>query len=168
MIKKIISGGQTGADRAALDFALAHGLPHGGWCPLGRWAEDGPLDLRYKLQETPESEPTQRTEWNVRDSDATVLFSIEETLTGGSEKTQAFAEVYKKPFLHLPSRKDGPGAASVLSSFLLTYKPEVLNVAGPRASEEPEVGAFTRQVLERWWDDYTIPQNLRAGTPQKR
>jgi hypothetical protein len=157
VIKKIVSGGQTGADRAALDFARAHGLAHGGWCPRGRWAEDGPLDLRYELQETPEPEPIQRTDWNVRDSDATVVFSLAETLTGGSEKTASFARIYKKPFLHLCRKEVGIEAVTRLTSFILTHKPEVLNVAGPRASEEQEVGAFTRLVLERWWKSNAVP-----------
>ncbi|MEX0610513.1 MAG: putative molybdenum carrier protein, partial [Pirellulales bacterium] len=69
----IISGGQTGADRAALDFALEHEIAHGGWCPRGRLAEDGPIAPRYNLQETPSRKYSQRTEWNVRDSDATVI-----------------------------------------------------------------------------------------------
>ena len=68
----IVSGGQTGADRAALDWALAHGVECGGWCPKGRKAEDGPIDAKYPLKETSSSSYLQRTEWNVRDSDATV------------------------------------------------------------------------------------------------
>src|SRR5436189_4749506 len=91
MVEKIISGGQTGADRAALDFALAHGLAHGGWCPRGRLAEDGALEERYELRETPDAEYAQRTEWNVRDSDGTVIFSIAAGLTGGSKLTAEFA-----------------------------------------------------------------------------
>ncbi len=63
---KIVSGGQTGADRAALDFAIAHGIPQGGWCPKGRKAEDGPIPDRYQLKETPSDNYAQRTEWNVR------------------------------------------------------------------------------------------------------
>jgi hypothetical protein len=98
---KILSGGQTGADRAALDWALAHNEPFGGWCPKGRKAEDGPIDLKYPLKETPSVAYVQRTEWNVRDSDATVLFSIDPTLTGGSLKTMDFARKHKKPRLHL-------------------------------------------------------------------
>lgn len=154
MIRKIVSGGQTGADRAALDFALEHGLSHGGWCPRGRSAEDGPLGSRYQLSETPDADPVQRTEWNVRDSDATVVFSIGENLAGGSQKTQRFAEVYKKPFLHLSRRRDGAAAVARLGSFLLAHKPAVLNVAGPRASEEPQVGVFTGHVLEEWWQSH--------------
>ena len=74
-LRKIVSGGQTGVDRAALDWALASGVPYGGWCPLGRWAEDGPIDARYPLRETPGADPAQRTEWNIRDSDGTELRS---------------------------------------------------------------------------------------------
>ena len=75
-LKKIISGGQTGVDRAALDFAIEHDIPYGGWCPKGRKAEDGPIGSRYLLKETPTSTYPQRTEWNVRDSDGTVIFSL--------------------------------------------------------------------------------------------
>jgi len=97
----IVSGGQTSADRAALDWALAHNLPSGGWCPKGRKAEDGPIDPKYPLKETPSSSYLQRTEWNVRDSDATVLFSIQPTSSGGSKRTMEFARAHKKPNLHL-------------------------------------------------------------------
>src|ERR1700754_3171011 len=83
----IISGGQTGADRAALDFALALGISHGGWCPRQRRAEDGVIPDQYLLSETPSSHYSQRTEWNVRDSDATVVFSIRSGLTGGTRLT---------------------------------------------------------------------------------
>ena len=88
---KIVSGGQTGADRAGLDWALAHNVECGGWCPKGRKAEDGPINPEYPLKETPSDSYIQRTEWNVRDSDATILFSIEPTLTGGSLRTMEFA-----------------------------------------------------------------------------
>src|SRR5437867_10686295 len=101
MIERIISGGQTGADRAALDFAIARGIPHGGWCPQGRLAEDGIIPGCYKLTETPSPDPVQRTEWNVRDSDGSVIFSIGPRLAGGSKKTADFARRHKKPCLHL-------------------------------------------------------------------
>src|SRR5687767_3104152 len=100
-IKKIVSGGQTGADRAALDFAIAHRLPHGGWCPAGRTAEDGVIDWRYRLKETPSPTYTQRTEWNVRDSDATVVFSIASSLVGGSQLTCEFATRHGRPCIHI-------------------------------------------------------------------
>ena len=89
---RIVSGGQTGADRAALDWAISNDIPHGGWCPAGRLAEDGAIDSRYNLQETPKADYLQRTEWNVRDSDATVIFSIKPDLMGGSLATQKLAE----------------------------------------------------------------------------
>jgi Circularly permutated YpsA SLOG family len=97
----IISGGQTGADRAALDWAIKHNLAHGGWCPKGRKALDGPLDARYQLKETPSAEYLERTEWNVRDSDATVVFTLAKKATGGSRKTISFAKKHKKPCIHL-------------------------------------------------------------------
>jgi hypothetical protein len=76
LVEKIVSGGQSGADIAALDFAIERGIPHGGWCPRGRKAEDGTIDPRCNLQETPSGDYIQRTEWNARDSDGTVVFSI--------------------------------------------------------------------------------------------
>ena len=93
---KIVSGGQTGADRAALDWAIAHGIPHGGWCPRGRKAEDGRIDGRYQLQETPSSSYTLRTERNVHDSDGTVVFSVAAVLTGGSMKTVRLARKHRE------------------------------------------------------------------------
>jgi hypothetical protein len=98
---KIVSGGQTGADRAALDWALAHGVECGGWCPKGRRAEDGVIPIAYPLTETPSSDYAQRTEWNVRDSDATVIFSLAPRLTGGSRLTRDLAARHGRPFLHL-------------------------------------------------------------------
>jgi len=148
-IEKIISGGQTGADRAALDFARAHGIPHGGWCPRGRKAADGPLAECYQLPETPGAEYAQRTEWNVRDADATVIFSVAPTLAGGSQQTAEFALRWGKPCLHLSRERDGAAAAEMLSGFLATHRVKTLNVAGPRQSEEPDVAGFCRQTLER-------------------
>ena len=75
-MQKIISGGQTGADRMALDWAIWHDIAHGGWCPKGRKAEDGPIEAKYILTETPSARYLQRTEWNVRDSDGTAIFSM--------------------------------------------------------------------------------------------
>jgi Circularly permutated YpsA SLOG family len=134
----IVSGGQTGADRAALDWALSNSVPCGGWCPKGRKAEDGPIDSKYPLKETPSASYLQRTEWNVRDSDAAVLFSIEPTLTGGSFKTVEFARKHQKPQLHLCARDHS--AADKLKAFVRRNRVKVLNVAGPRASKEPGVG----------------------------
>src|SRR3989338_5590679 len=96
-INKIISGGQTGADRAALDFAIAHGIPHGGWCPKGRKAEDGAIPLRYQLSEMATCDYFNRTKQNIADSDATLILNIGE-LDGGTKRTVGFARRLKKPF----------------------------------------------------------------------
>jgi hypothetical protein len=103
-IKKIISGGQTGADRRGLDFAIEHGIPHAGWCPKGRLAEDGKIDHRYCLQETSTASYPQRTEKNVLVSDGTVVFTIAPNLTGGSKRTESLAKKHGKPFIHLHSQ----------------------------------------------------------------
>jgi|SRR5215471_9236295 len=147
MIKKIISGGQTGADRAALDVALKLNIPHGGWCPRGRLAEDGIIDANYQLTETLSADPSQRTEWNVRDSDGTVIFSVSAKLCGGSAKTEVFARSYQKPCAHISKEKDGQSARDILNDFLAQHEIEVLNVAGPRHSEEPAVAQFVSETL---------------------
>jgi hypothetical protein len=149
VLQKIISGGQTGADRAALDFAIAHHIPHGGWCPCKRLAEDGAIGAHYQLNETPDSGYAQRTEWNVRDSDGTVIFSIAATLTGGSGHTAEVARQDRKPCLHLSRDRDGEAAARKLLDFVTRHKIKVLNVAGPRESEEPAVADFAREILEQ-------------------
>ena len=147
----IVSGGQTGADRAALDFAIEHGISHGGWCPRGRRAEDGPIPSLYLLRETPSRHYSQRTQWNVRDSDATLIFSIVARLTGGTRLTVETARRLGTPALHL-SREDSDSdieaAASKLQRFLSEHKVERLNIAGPRSSQEPEVAAFVVNVLK--------------------
>ena len=130
-------GGQTGADRTALDWAIWHDIPHEGWCPKGRKAEDGSIGSKYLLKETPTSTFPQRTEWNVRDSDGTVIFSLAPALTGGSKKTAAFAIKLKKPWLHI--YRDGQyDAAEVLLRFISDHRIKILNIAGPRASKEPQ------------------------------
>lgn len=160
----IISGGQTGADRAALDFALAHGIPHGGWCPRGRLAEDGRIALRYNLQETVSADYAERTERNVRDSDATVVFTIGPSVAGGSALAASWARRLGKPLLHLSRdaasklareakaidehREAVAQCAARLRTWLAEHKVERLNVAGPRASQEPEVADFVHQVLQ--------------------
>jgi hypothetical protein len=149
-LERIVSGGQTGVDRAALDWAIERGVAHGGWCPRGRLAEDGPLHERYRLAETPSDAYPQRTEWNVRDSDGTVVLSVGPTLTGGSLLTVDLARRLGRPCLHLSRARDGVEAgAAALRAFLAAHAIRVLNVAGPRASGEPEAGAFARDVLDR-------------------
>jgi hypothetical protein len=151
----IISGGQTGADRAALDFAIERGIPHGGWCPRGRMAEDGPLPLYYELRETPSPKYAERTAWNVRDSDATVVFSIAAEPQGGTRLTLLLAQRMGRPVLHLSRdaiERDAENAVAVAAERLLAFLSEnavqTLNVAGPRASQEPGIGAFVRSALQ--------------------
>jgi len=158
-VDKLVSGGQTGADRAALDFAIAHGIPHGGWCPRGRLAEDGALEERYALRETPDLEYSQRTAWNVRDSDATVIFSIAPELSGGSKLTAALALRHGKPCLHLSQDRDKENAAEALREFVRQHNVRVLNVAGPRASREPAVPRFVLETLEKV---FKVPKSRSA------
>lgn len=146
-IERIVSGGQTGADRAALDVAIALGIPHGGWCPKGRRAEDGPIPDRYNLTETPSTDYLQRTERNVRDSDATVVFSIDPVLTRGSRRTAEFAVQLGNPWLHLHGGMTMEEASRRLRDFIQANSVRVLNCAGPRASNEPTVGDFVTAVL---------------------
>jgi hypothetical protein len=152
----IISGGQTGADRAALDFAIECGIAHGGWCPRGRLAEDGAIPSRYALRETPSRRYAERTEWNVRDSDATVVFTIAPIVSGGTSLTLACARRLGKPALHLSrdalaaqhgDSQSTSAGASLLLALLDENNVRTLNVAGPRASQEPEIADFVRDVL---------------------
>lgn len=148
MVLKIISGGQTGADRAALDFAIAHEIPHGGSCAKGRAAEDGPLDAKYQLTETAEKESIHRTRANVRDSDGTVVFT-EGPLEGGSRVTADYALKQGKPCLHLDLRAFAPAAAAEhLKKWIELCKVGVLNVAGPRGSHAPEIYKLVTKTLE--------------------
>jgi len=145
---KIVSGGQTGADRAALDWAIARTLPHGGWCPRGRKAEDGTIAPAYRLTETPGDSYMQRTEWNVRDSDGTVILSLSRTLTGGSRRTAELAQQHGKPWLHLSKDASTGNSGERLRRFVQEHHIRVLNVAGPRASTEPDIGEFVRATLD--------------------
>lgn len=148
LIKRIISGGQTGADRAALDWAIERSVPYGGWCPQGRKAEDGPLSAHYGLRETPSDKCIQRTECNVRDSDGTMIISISSALSGGSQNTAKFADQYRKPWLHIAQTREGEHGPELLRDFVTRNRVRVLNVAGPREFSEPDVGAFVKQVLD--------------------
>ena len=140
---RIVSGGQSGADQAALDWAIAHQVDHGGWCPKGRRAEHGPIDARYQLAETPNTNYLERTEWNVRDSDATVIFTLADQLIGGSLRTAGFATKLRKPCLHISARV----APKHLVSFLAEHSVRTLNVAGNRESVAPGIYVRVLEVL---------------------
>lgn len=168
LIETIVSGGQSGADRAALDFAIEYGISHGGWCPRGRRAEDGTIDRRYQLRETPSSSYVQRTEWNVRDSDGTVVFSIAPQLTGGSKKTVLLAHQHGKPVLRISRDGSLANPAKALRRFIQDHDIQVLNVAGPRASKEPGVYAVVKEILSNALgpESLDINSNTVYGQPR--
>lgn len=133
-------------DRAALDVALERGLPCGGWCPQGRKAEDGPLAPRYPLTETPSAEYIERTEWNVRDSDGTLVLTKGQP-TEGTAYTIELAKKVGKPCLVL-DLNDGPSESAVMV-WANDYKVRVLNVAGPRESKCPGIHAQAAEFLRK-------------------
>lgn len=135
-LDKVVSGGQTGVDRAALDAALEFGFPIGGWCPRGRLAEDGIIPRYYPLKETPSVAYSQRTEWNVRDSDATLIL-YRKQLYGGTALTRDLARKQKKPCLPL-DLANLPGPQSIVQ-WLVQEEIAVLNCAGPRESGCPGI-----------------------------
>jgi len=148
MIKKIISGGQTGADRAALDTAIKFNISYGGWIPEGRKTEDGPLSQRYRMDEMPTDSYPKRTKQNIMDSHGTIIIS-RGTLTGGSLLTQQLASKLKKPCCHIDLFElDEFGAAIVINSFIADYDIEIINIAGPRAGKDPFIYNSVKTVLE--------------------
>ena len=136
---RIVSGGQSGVDRAALDAARAAGVETGGWCPAGRWAEDGPIDPAYLLRETAEADPSVRTRLNIRDSDATLILAPGGRVDGipdGTALTAEQAPRLGRPFLTLdPSPENVDDALA----WLAAHGVRVLNVGGPRESSVPGI-----------------------------
>ena len=148
MIKQIISGGQTGVDRAALDAAIKLAIDHGGWIPRGRLTESGPLPPKYQLKETQSFSYSKRTEKNVIDADGTLIIS-RGPLTGGSEYTREMAIKYQRPWLHIDLSKTAAFQAAVeINKWVLENKIAVLNVAGPRASKDPNIYQDTLNIIE--------------------
>jgi Circularly permutated YpsA SLOG family len=153
---RIVSGGQTGVDRAALDFAIAHDIPYGGWCPRGGWAEDHPappglLGIYPGLRETPGADPEQRTRWNVRDSDATLIVALGEDAgtSPGTATTEAAAAELGRPLLRLDaSELDLGSARDGIERLLSGLGPSpTLNVAGPRQSEHEQAYVVALRLL---------------------
>lgn len=149
MIERIISGGQTGVDRAALDFAIDQGIPHGGWVPKGRIAEDGKIPSRYQMSEHVMSTYPPRTEANVRASDATVIF-INGLLNDerGCLLTASWCIKLEKPYtvINLSRVVDQVGGATI-DLLIRVHEPKVLNVAGTRGSRNPDLKKM-RRILE--------------------
>lgn len=146
---KIISGGQTGADRAALDFAIRHGISHGGWIPKGRRTEAGPLPQKYNLREMPTASYPDRTAQNVLDSDGTLIVS-NGSLRGGSALTVKLAERHGKARLHINLKATAPEkAARTIRDWIEANAIKILNIAGSRASEDPDIYEGTIRLLEK-------------------
>jgi Circularly permutated YpsA SLOG family len=145
-VQKIISGGQTGVDRAALDVALALGIPCGGWCPKGRKAEDGRIPDRYPLTETHSRAYSARTELNVRDSDGTLILT-NGPVRGGTLLTRNKSGQRGKPCLivDLSQRPD----LAAIEAWLRDHSIQTLNVAGPRASQAPDLRRPAMRLLRR-------------------
>lgn len=145
----IMAGGQTGVDRAALDVALEAGVPVAGWCPTGRRAEDGAIDARYPLRETPSAAYAQRTEWNVRDSDATLIISPIAP-SGGTQWTVTCAAEWGRPVWVASVRTPKTVGLHVprLKQWLSTHRIQRLNVAGPRASEASAAYAISAALTQ--------------------
>jgi hypothetical protein len=149
MIEKIISGGQTGADQAALDVALKYNIPYGGWIPKGRKTEAGPLPSRYRhMSVMPSADYRDRTRQNVLDAHGTVIL-YRDRLMGGSRLTRELAVTQDKPCVAVNLQTHDPFETAVtLQSFVDGHQIQVLNVAGPRASHDPHIYADVKMVLE--------------------
>ena len=146
-LKRIISGGQTGSDRGGLDAAIHLHIPHGGWCPRGRKAEDGSIPSKYKLKETGSQEYPVRTELNIVDSDATIVFTFGKA-ERGSALTLSLCQKHKKPSLHIDLlNKVSQPHVTLVSEWLKRTKIEVLNVAGNRESVSPGIQQCVAEIL---------------------
>jgi hypothetical protein len=152
---KIISGGQTGVDRAALDAALRHGIESGGWCPTGRLDEFGRIPDRYAVKELEDSGSTERTLQNVKDSDGTVIIYTGK-LSGGTEQTLHFCIEQRRPHeLIDASNVSTEKAAQSVADFICENNIDILNIAGPRQSEWPEGYGYVAQVLDIFLNSIT-------------
>jgi hypothetical protein len=148
-MRKIVSGGQTGVDRGALDAALALGFPCGGWCPGERQAEDGPIDPRYPVEGLPGAGYEERTVRNVEDSDGTAVLHFGPP-EGGTALTARICRQRKKPHVLIDGEVVPPDeAARLLAAFVRDNRIERLNVAGPRASKEPRAHPYAFEVICR-------------------
>ena len=145
---KIVSGAQTGVDRAALDAALESHAEVGGWCPEGRLSEDGTIPEMYPVTELPNSGYRQRTKQNVIDSEGTVIIYFGYP-TGGTEQTISFCIKERKPYVLIDAEEFSIERASrKISKFVSEYSVSIMNVAGPRASGEPRAYEYARKVIK--------------------
>jgi hypothetical protein len=152
---KIISGGQTGVDRAALDVALNQGIESGGWCPTGRLDEFGEIPDRYPLKELENGGFPERTLQNVKDSDGTVII-YSGKLSGGTEQTVRFCVEQQRPRLLIHASKiPVEEAARLIANFVRENKIDILDVAGPRQSEWPEGYQYAYRALDIFLNSMT-------------
>jgi hypothetical protein len=149
MLTKIISGGQTGVDRGALDAALSAAFPCGGWCPEGRKAEDGPIPEGYPLQELPGADYLKRTRRNVADSDGTLVISFGESTGGTLATVRACQRLGKSLLVVDASRGNAQDVAAQAAEFVRVNSIKVLNVAGPRESKHAGAHDFAMQVVRK-------------------
>ena len=148
LINQIITGGQTGVDRAAMDFALEYHIQLGGWCPKGRKAEDGIIEKKYPLRETPSEHYAQRTKWNVRDADGAIVIT-RGTIFGGTAVGVSHAKSLNKPIQIVDLNK--PPAVSAIRQWIQTHEIKNLGIGGPRESHclgiYSEAKAFLKELF---------------------
>ena len=145
---KIISGGQSGVDRAALDFALHYGILCGGWCPKGRKAEDGKIDKKYPLTETVDDNYNTRTKLNVEHSDDTLIF-LKKLPDKGTLLTIKFVEEFNKPVLEINLLDNQKHNLQIVNAWLQAHNFKTLNIAGPRESNSPGIYEESLRFLEQ-------------------
>ncbi|MEM9365535.1 MAG: putative molybdenum carrier protein [Planctomycetota bacterium] len=145
---RIVSGGQTGVDRGALDAAIAVGIDHGGWCPRGRRAEDGTIPSRYRLQELDDPGYPARTEQNVIDSDATLIL-YRDQLVGGTLLTKRLCQKHRMRHRCFSVSEGNASPAQAIAAWLDEIRADCLNVAGPRESSAPGIQVETEQLITR-------------------
>lgn len=167
-LTKIVSGGQTGVDRGALDAALAHGFPCGGWCPRGRLAEDGSIPGHYPLSELDHGSYRERTIQNVIDSDATLVVYFGH-LEGGTEQTVLHCIRRQKPYKLIDAEEvSAAHAADLIIAFVTSHAVSTLNVAGPRVSKAPRAHAYAFEVVDRLLQSARPDVPASAAPPQGR
>lgn len=143
-VGRIVSGGQTGVDQAALDVAIELKIPHGGWCPLGRVCEVGHIPAKYKLKESPSPDYATRTQQNVIDSDGTLIL-YQGKMQGGTALTARYARQFNKPLARV--RLDAVWDFAGIVHWLSENNISVLNIAGPRASSNPNIYQLAKDFL---------------------
>ena len=149
---KIISGGQTGVDSAALDWAITNGVPHGGYCPKGRKSEDGVIPLKYNLVETSTDKYPQRTEFNVKAAKMTlIIVPYEGYKSRGCALTEKLCIKWNVPYWVIPADQELSLAdrGRIAGAYPGRTNYEVYNVAGPRLSNWPEATLWTHRMLDK-------------------